>query len=76
MGNTLTKMLEESIFYADFIIKSTGDRDKDEEQYIELLKNTFKGWLKTVSLPQHISGDPWEGVESTRRLLITLIDEP
>ena len=34
------------------------------------IKSTFKEWLRTVGLPQQMSE------ESTRHLLITLVDEP
>ena len=34
------------------------------------IKSTFKDWLRTVGLPQQMSE------ESTRQLLITLVDEP
>ncbi len=37
---------------------------------LDTIKSTFKEWLRTVGLPQQMSE------ESTRQLLITLVDEP
>lgn len=59
MGTSLTTMLKEDMLdpypYPDAVNK---------------VKEIFKEWLKTVSLPQQMSG------ESTRQLLIVLVDEP
>lgn len=41
-----------------------------DEDTISVIKSTFKEWLRTVSLPQQMSE------ESTRQLLIVLVDEP
>ena len=40
------------------------------EDTLTAIKSTFKDWLRTVGLPQQMSE------ESTRQLLITLVDEP
>lgn len=63
---TLTQMLREAL-----PMEAHNDL---EHQTIEStlidLKNTIKEWLRTVGLPQQMSE------ESTRQLLITLVDEP
>ena len=40
------------------------------EDTLTTIKSAFKDWLRTVGLPQQMSE------ESTRQLLITLVDEP
>ena len=40
------------------------------EDELNTIKTTLKEWLQTVGLPQQMSE------ESTRQLLITLVDEP
>lgn len=47
---------------------------------IDLAKRIFKDWLKTVGLTDHYSPDKYgvnfNTTDSTRRLLIILVDEP
>ena len=40
------------------------------EDELNTIKSTFRDWLRTVGLPYQMSE------ESTRQLLITLVDEP
>ena len=40
------------------------------EHILAMAKATFKDWLRTVGLPETMNA------EETRRLLITLVDEP
>jgi len=41
-----------------------------EPDAVDVVKRIFKDWLRTVGLPSQMSE------ESTRQLLITLVDEP
>ena len=61
----------------EMLVSSDTHFDLDQ---ISAAKEAFKEWLKTVGLPDHISygkgGVPFNATESTRKLLITLVDEP
>ena len=63
---TLTKMLRDNLMMepkSDVAAKAIEDE-------LNTIKATFKDWLRTVGLPRQMSE------ESTRQLLITLVDEP
>ena len=63
---TLTTMLRDSLY-----MEPECDADiKAIEDTLNAIKTTFKDWLKVVGLPYQMSE------ESTRQLLITLVDEP
>ncbi len=63
MNKTLTTMLLEESFHYD-------DISTEPTIYICNAKSVFKEWLRAVSIPRQMSE------ESTRQLLITLVDEP
>ena len=74
---TLTKML--TALHEDLPAKSKVETEF-REWYLKIIKDTFKEWLKTVGLPDHINygkgGVSFNATESTRKLLITSMDEP
>jgi len=63
---TLTQMLNNN-----FCLELEGNSNRQViEDEISTIKTTIKEWLRTVGLPEPAQ------VESTRNLLITLVDEP
>ena len=64
--HTLTEMLKSSLSMEP---ESDAHAQAIEDE-LSTIKSTFKEWLKTVGLPRQMSE------ESTRQLLITLVDEP
>ena len=64
---TLTKMLTESLVF-------------DYPDQIDDTKKVFQEWLQLVGLPDYYAldrgGTGFNTTESTRKLLITLVDEP
>jgi len=64
--STLTGMLRANLY-----MEPECDAEaEDIKCCLDTIKSTFKEWLETVSLPRQMSE------ESTRQLLITLVDEP
>ena len=63
---TLTEMLRAAFMVQ---LESSANAQAIEDDLI-FIKTTFKDWLRTVGLPYQMSE------ESTRQLLITLVDEP
>lgn len=73
---TLTEMLRDSL-------KMEPECDAEAlavEEELSTIKSTFEKWLRTVGLPDYYSpnrdGVPFNTTESTRKLLILLVDEP
>lgn len=66
---TLTKMLNEKAFHYESM-------DEGAVIYVEEVKQVLKEWLKTVGLPNYFISNGLNATEATRRLLITLVDEP
>ena len=78
MGNTLTKMLVKAL-HEDLEPESEPEAEA-REYYLTTIKDTYKEWLRTVELPDYYVSDDhdvtFNATESTRQLLITLVDEP
>ena len=74
---TLTKTLAEAVYHSDSVITAV-DAGSWQDEFVELMKGTFKEWLKTVNLPQYYNpdGQCCNATESLRKLLVTLVDEP
>ena len=68
---TLTEMLRNNLAL---------NRSNLAEQELTIIKGTFEKWLKDVGLPDHDTigkgGYIFSATESTRELLILLVDEP
>jgi len=66
---TLTEMLDNKSCEISDRLLTPGDAGR-----------VFKKWLKEVGLPQYYSydrdGHSFNATESTRQLLVTLVDEP
>lgn len=69
MAKTLTELLRERICDPDPWTEAQSEAD---EQEVEAVKEVFKDWLKAIGLPPFYQSSE----ESTRQLIITLVDEP
>jgi hypothetical protein len=67
MPLTLNQMLKENMGYENPECQAEVEA---MEQELHTIKSTFKDWLRDVNIPTQMSE------ESTRQLLITLVDEP
>ena len=63
---TLTRMLRDGL---NMEPKCDAEARAIEEN-LNLIKSVLKKWLRTVGLPDYV------GLPETRKLLITLVDEP
>ena len=75
---TLTEMLKEALYHTDY---KEHYSEKFMNEQLAPVKEVFKEWLKTVGLPDLIvlgkHGDAtFNATEATRKLLMTLVDEP
>ncbi len=78
--STLTRMLSETEFHADEVLPVSGDAGEYQVKYIQLMKETFKKWLREVGLPDYFSldkeGNGLNTSNSIRQLLLNLVEEP